>query len=174
VRLWVRTGTSCSQGMPERAPDAHQRAFLPTHLRELATPPLIDGGLAISLPMRNPAPSNCARADKGPERCQPRPSWNSFEPPGRGNRTTCSISGKQPAMAPTVAGSRAPRRAATRLTTNKPLPISKRRSWMSWCGTRSPTRCDDRPSAAAAARERTAAPTVAPKAACSETITLGR
>jgi hypothetical protein len=124
-----------------------------------------------SLPTKKPATSSWVRADSRPERCQPRLPWNSLEPPGRGSRTMCSMSGRHAAMAPTVAGSRAPRRIARRLTRSRPLPSSKLRSWMSRCGTRSPARCDDRPSAAAAAPEWTAAPIVAPVAACKETIT---
>src|SRR5207237_10387390 len=56
-------------------------------------------------------------------------------------------------------------------------PISKLRSGMSSCGTRSPATCRAGPSRSARERERTSAPSAPPVATCRETITraiLGR
>ena len=54
----------------------------------------------------------------------------------------------------------------------KPLPISKRRERMSWCGRRSPARWSTGPRRSAASRDPLAAPAVAPIATWSATITV--
>jgi hypothetical protein len=113
-------------------------------------------------------------ARKPPERCQPRLPWKSLRPPGRSRRKMCSRSGAEAEAAPSVAGSNGPREAASRAIANTPLRISKRRSSMSSCGTRSHARCRGGPRASAAARECVSAPSAAPVATCRETITTAR
>jgi hypothetical protein len=107
-----------------------------------------------------------------PDRCQPRRPWKSLTPPGRRTGTTCSRSGAELAAAPRVAGSSRPRLIASSARQARPLPISKRREPMSLCGTRSPARWRIGPRTIAASLDPLAAPTAAPVATWSETITL--
>jgi hypothetical protein len=74
---------------------------------------------------------------------------------------------------PSVAGSSGPRQGASSARPKRPLRISKRRSAMSSCGTRSQVRCSAGPRARAASREPVSAPSAAPVATWRETITSG-
>jgi hypothetical protein len=94
-----------------------------------------------------------------------------LRPRGRSHRTMCSRSGAEAEAAPSVAGSSGPRETASRAIAKTPLRISKRRSSMSSCGTRSHARCSGGPRASAATRERVSAPSAAPVATWRETIT---
>src|SRR5262245_31061231 len=125
---------------------------------------------ASSRPRIVPARRSCASAEI-PAPWEPPPRWKSFSPPGRSQGTTCSRSGIAAAAPPSTAGSSGPRAAASSPSPRRPVPISKLRSGMSSCGTRSPARWSPGPSRSASGRERTTAPIAAPVATCSETIT---
>lgn len=107
-----------------------------------------------------------------PLRCQPWKRWlgKSLLPPGRGSRTTCSMSGEEAAKAPVTAGSNGPRAAMRRRIPAIPEPISKRRSGMSSCGIRSPARWSSSPSCRDPSLEPTSEPPTPPVATCRETI----
>ena len=64
---------------------------------------------ARTAPSKTPAISSCVSTVRPPGRCQPGIRWlgKSFRPPGRGSRTTCSMSGAAEAIALTVAESTA-------------------------------------------------------------------